>query len=109
MAGHLGFDLHPREEWEEQALCATTDPALFYDRDRQNEALTVCEACDVTPECLESALAYESGERETGFLDPMSYGVQGGMTGRERTKIARRRLAQAKAAAKDQTEERPWE
>lgn len=64
--------------WAESALCAQTDPDLFFpgDGDHGGRAKAVCRKCDVQPECLADALA--RGEQ---------HGVWGGLTVEERRKL----------------------
>ncbi len=66
-----GLDL----SWQEEALCAQTDPEAFYPTKGQSPqaALAVCSRCPVRAACLEYALA--AGER---------YGVWGGTVPEER-------------------------
>jgi WhiB family redox-sensing transcriptional regulator len=61
--------------WQDQALCAETDPEAFYPGKGQTpeQALAVCDRCEVRTACLEYALA--ARER---------YGVWGGTTQDER-------------------------
>lgn len=74
---------HP-EEWTESALCAQTDPDLFFpepgDHEAARQAKQVCEACPVREQCLESALRH--GDQ---------YGIFGGMTASARNKLLKRR------------------
>lgn len=39
------------DEWRDQAACKSSDPEMFYDRDRAAEAIAVCGTCDVIAEC----------------------------------------------------------
>lgn len=65
-------------EWQEQALCAQTDPEAFFpDKGGSTrEAKRICQACPVRDECLEYALAND--ER---------FGIWGGLSERERRRI----------------------
>jgi WhiB family transcriptional regulator, redox-sensing transcriptional regulator len=67
--------------WQEQALCAQTDPEAFFPEKggSTREAKKVCTGCDVRTECLEYALAND--ER---------FGIWGGLSERERRKLKRR-------------------
>jgi len=67
--------------WQEQALCAQTDPEAFFPEKggSTREAKRVCASCEVRAECLEYALAKD--ER---------FGIWGGLSERERRKIRRR-------------------
>lgn len=78
--------LNPRESWHDDALCAQTDPRVFYPAKGDNESVVaakmICALCPVRAECLEEAL--EQGER---------FGVWGGMSERERRKLKHRAVA----------------
>jgi WhiB family redox-sensing transcriptional regulator len=67
--------------WQEQALCAQTDPESFFPEKggSTREAKRVCMSCDVRIECLDYALRHE--ER---------FGVWGGLSERERRRLAER-------------------
>jgi WhiB family redox-sensing transcriptional regulator len=65
--------------WRADALCRQ-DPELFRVDAAQNQAKLVCRGCPVRTECLAEAL--DSGNE---------FGVWGGMTGRERRALLRRR------------------
>ncbi|OKL50214.1 WhiB family transcriptional regulator [Boudabousia marimammalium] len=64
--------------WQEQALCAQTDPEAFFPEKggSTREAKGVCAMCEVRQECLEYALAND--ER---------FGIWGGLSERERRKL----------------------
>jgi WhiB family redox-sensing transcriptional regulator len=66
------------EEWRASALCAQTDPELFFPEmgDDGYEARQVCRVCPVKAECLEHAL--EHGEQ---------FGIWGGMGKKKRRKL----------------------
>jgi WhiB family redox-sensing transcriptional regulator len=66
-------------EWTAAALCAQTDPDAFFPErgDSTREAKRVCRGCPVRAECL--ALALRNGEQ---------HGVWGGLTERQRRKLA---------------------
>jgi WhiB family redox-sensing transcriptional regulator len=68
-------------EWQESALCAQTDPEAFYppEGDPGRNAKRICVRCEVRAECLEYALG--SDER---------FGVWGGLSADERSKLRRR-------------------
>jgi WhiB family transcriptional regulator, redox-sensing transcriptional regulator len=72
----------PAEEpgWQEQALCAQTDPEAFFPEKggSTREAKRICSGCDVRAECLEYALAND--ER---------FGIWGGLSERERRRLRR--------------------
>lgn len=64
--------------WQGRALCAQTDPELFFVEKggTARPAKRVCRECPVRAECLEYAL--ENGE---------GFGIWGGLTERERRRI----------------------
>lgn len=66
------------EQWQEQALCAQTDPEAFFPEKggSTREAKRICQACGVRDECLEYALAHD--ER---------FGIWGGLSERERRRL----------------------
>ena len=67
--------------WQDQALCAQTDPEAFFPEKggSTREAKRICSGCDVRAECLEYALAHD--ER---------FGIWGGLSERERRRLKRR-------------------
>jgi WhiB family redox-sensing transcriptional regulator len=67
--------------WQEEALCAQTDPEAFFPEKggSTREAKRVCGRCAVQSECLEYALARD--ER---------FGIWGGLSERERRRLKRR-------------------
>jgi len=67
--------------WQEQALCAQTDPEAFFPEKggSTREAKKVCMSCEVRVECLDYALAQD--ER---------FGIWGGLSERERRRLKRR-------------------
>jgi WhiB family redox-sensing transcriptional regulator len=77
--------------WQDRALCPQTDPESFFPEKggSTREAKRVCRSCEVKAECLDYALAND--ER---------FGVWGGMSERERRRVARA------ASAGDQPAER---
>ena len=70
----------PALSWQENALCAQTDPEAFFPEKggSTREAKKVCQSCDVKADCLEYALAND--ER---------FGIWGGLSERERRRIKR--------------------
>ena len=64
--------------WQEQALCAETDPEAFFPEKggSTREAKRVCLSCEVRAECLEYAL--ENDER---------FGIWGGLSERELRRV----------------------
>jgi WhiB family redox-sensing transcriptional regulator len=63
--------------WRDGAVCAQTDPELFFpragDAAANARAKSVCAGCPVRAECLEAALA-----------DPSLEGIWGGTSARDR-------------------------
>ncbi len=74
--------------WQDQALCAQTDPEAFFpDKGGSTrEAKRVCRSCEVRAECLEYALEHD--ER---------FGIWGGMSERERRRLKRQAVPAAEA------------
>lgn len=67
--------------WQDQALCAQTDPEAFFPEKggSTREAKRICVGCDVKQECLEYALMQD--ER---------FGIWGGLSERERRRLKRK-------------------
>ena len=67
-------------QWQENALCAQTDPEAFFPEKggSTREAKRICLGCDVKDACLEYALAND--ER---------FGIWGGLSERERRRLKR--------------------
>ncbi|OFT26648.1 transcription factor WhiB [Brevibacterium sp. HMSC08F02] len=65
-------------DWQDQALCAQTDPEAFFPEKggSTREAKRVCASCEVRAECLEYALSND--ER---------FGIWGGLSERERRRV----------------------
>jgi WhiB family redox-sensing transcriptional regulator len=74
------------ESWRKQALCAQTDPEAFFPDKGGSPAAAqaICRRCPVQGPCLEWALQHD--ER---------FGVWGGLTDRQRRRLAKQRRAQA--------------
>ncbi|MBF5081437.1 WhiB family transcriptional regulator [Quadrisphaera sp. INWT6] len=74
-------DAETEINWQEQALCAQTDPESFFPEKggSTREAKRVCMSCEVRVACLEYAL--ENDER---------FGIWGGLSERERRRVKRR-------------------
>ena len=73
--------LTPDDElWQENALCAQTDPEAFFPEKggSTREAKRICLGCEVKDACLEYALAKD--ER---------FGIWGGLSERERRRLKR--------------------
>jgi len=75
--------------WQNDALCAQTDPEAFFPEKggSTREAKKVCATCEVKEECLEYALAND--ER---------FGIWGGLSERERRKLRKSRTGGQNAA-----------
>ena len=76
----IGQDDDGELAWQEEALCAQTDPEAFFPEKggSTREAKRICVGCDVKAECLEYALS--SDER---------FGIWGGLSERERRRLKR--------------------
>lgn len=72
------------EDWRDSALCAQTDPALWFPEkgDNATEAKKICAGCDVSAECLADALS------KALFQD--RHGVRGGLSPVERAELRKR-------------------
>ena len=84
IAGMLGIGLEAdAQSWQEQALCAETDPEAFFPEKggSTREAKKICTGCEVKAQCLEYALAND--ER---------FGIWGGLSERERRRLRRRAI-----------------
>jgi WhiB family redox-sensing transcriptional regulator len=82
IAGLLGIGAETdAQSWQEQALCAETDPEAFFPEKggSTREAKKICTGCEVRAQCLEYALAND--ER---------FGIWGGLSERERRRLRRR-------------------
>ena len=76
--------------WREKAACAGLDTEMFYAHEEARnashrgriarDALTVCRACDVRPQCLDAAL------REPG----PQHGIRAGTYAKDRTRMVLR-------------------
>jgi WhiB family redox-sensing transcriptional regulator len=70
--------VNPNLPWQRYALCAETDPDLFYaDRGTTQEraAVAICQTCPVLQECLAEVLAEEGGRGKEA-----RYGIRAGLT-----------------------------
>jgi WhiB family redox-sensing transcriptional regulator len=78
---HIPAGLTPDDElWQENALCAQTDPEAFFPEKggSTREAKRICLGCEVKDACLDYALAND--ER---------FGIWGGLSERERRRLKR--------------------
>lgn len=66
------------EHWRDEALCAQTDPEIFFPEKGNDDgrAKRICTRCDAESMCL--AYALENDER---------YGVWGGLSAKDRARI----------------------
>ena len=73
-------------DWQERALCAQVDGEMFFPEKggSTREAKRVCQGCEVREECLEYALAHR-----------IRWGIWGGLSERERRRLASERTAAA--------------
>ena len=73
-------------EWMGGALCAQTDPEAFFPEKGASTkaAKRICGSCPVRDECLEYAIENE-----------VRFGVWGGLSDRERRRVARQRREDA--------------
>lgn len=80
---------HNSGDWWEAALCAQTDPELFFPPDKETErtAKKVCGECTVRTACL--AFALENDE---------PWGVWGGLSEKERLKVKEQSMASSQAS-----------
>lgn len=79
----LGYDVDEGEMgWLDRALCAETDPDIFFPEKGGSTApaTSVCRGCEVRDECLEYALSND-----------IRHGIWGGMSDNDRRKISRQR------------------
>ena len=76
----IGEDEAGGLSWQDEALCAQTDPEAFFPEKggSTREAKKVCRGCEVRAECLEYALEHD--ER---------FGIWGGLSERERRRLKR--------------------
>lgn len=72
----------PTESWVDEAVCAQTDPDLFFPEKggSTRQAKKVCLGCPVRQRCLDWAMRPEHEER---------FGIWGGKSERERSRMAR--------------------
>lgn len=74
-------DLEGEFAWQTDALCAQTDPEAFFPEKggSTRDAKRVCEACPVSGQCLDYAMANDE-----------KFGIWGGLSERERRRLRRR-------------------
>lgn len=87
---NLGYGTQGAEDlsWMEEALCAQTDPDIFYPEKGGSTApaTSVCANCQVRSECLEYAVTND-----------IRHGIWGGTSDNDRKRLSRERKA-ARAA-----------
>tara|TARA_R110001606_G_scaffold317154_1_gene463940 strand:- start:5564 stop:5860 length:297 start_codon:yes stop_codon:yes gene_type:complete len=78
MKSYLADMVNEELEWHKEALCAQTDPEVFYPEGNTTtkQAKAICKICTVSSECLEYALKRKE-----------DYGIWGGKTATERLKM----------------------
>jgi len=86
---HSLVPLRADESWVDQALCAQTDPEVFFPEKGGSTrvAKRVCGRCPVISECLSVALEFNEG-----------YGIWGGKSPTERRNLLTRALNKTMAA-----------
>ena len=79
-SSHWDADDDTELSWQEEALCAQTDPEAFFPEKggSTREAKRICVGCEVKSECLDYALMHD--ER---------FGIWGGLSERERRRLKR--------------------
>lgn len=81
---NLGYGTLVAEDlsWMEEALCAQTDPDIFYPEKGGSTApaTSVCASCSVRAECLEYAVSHD-----------IRHGIWGGTSDNDRKRMARER------------------
>lgn len=86
-------------EWMQSARCTEIGGDLWFPEKKgdgstgqnfTNQAKAICQTCPVRAECLDYALAYESGDMGTHTSYAVA-GIYGGLSPRERHKILRAR------------------
>lgn len=87
--GGQDLAIAPPEPWTEIALCLQADPEMFFPEKGGStaEAKAICQRCEVRQECLEFALRTESHSAYS------TYGVYGGLSAKERTRLMTRRAS----------------
>ena len=66
-------------DWRDDAVCATTDPDLFFPESRdvraERQAKKICAGCPVVQDCLEFLLSIQSSFM-TFQLSKLSFGIE---------------------------------
>lgn len=84
--------------WTAYGLCAQTDPDSFFpdkgQADKTRTAKKVCQSCPVRELCLDAAMTSEGNRAASA-----RFGVWGGYSPRERTRLAQTRTTPALGGA----------
>lgn len=84
------------QEWTEDALCAQTDPAIFFPEkghaENNRAAKAVCAKCPVRQKCLDYAVDVEAGVINVNTSYPS--GIFGGLSAMQRRPLVKARKAQ---------------
>lgn len=84
--------------WATEAVCAQTDPDEFFpekgESDKTRASKKICNDCPVRALCLEEAMATEGNRSASG-----RFGVWGGYSPVERTRLAKARAHRLETAA----------
>ncbi|MDD7384526.1 MAG: WhiB family transcriptional regulator [Actinomycetaceae bacterium] len=77
-----GFVEDDAIHWQERALCAQTDPDIFFPEKGGSiiPATAICRECPVESDCLEYAISHD-----------IRHGIWGGMSDNDRRRLARSR------------------
>lgn len=82
-----------RETWQDAAVCTQLYPETFFLPKGSNgqsvaQVRKVCDTCSVERHCLAYAMSAED-ETEDGRINTYRYGIFGGLSPRERIKLAK--------------------
>jgi WhiB family redox-sensing transcriptional regulator len=78
-------------EWTLAALCQQVGTDIFFgDKGASaNVPKRLCMSCEVRAQCLEFAMTCEVADSDEGVVWPLRFGIYGGLTALERSKLAR--------------------
>jgi len=81
MTATLPLSTAAGDDWRDSALCAQTDPAIFFPEHGENaiEAKQICSGCEVRAECLMDALRR--------LYNQDRFGVRGGLSATQRYEL----------------------
>ncbi len=87
---------HPLE-WQNDALCAETDPEMFFPEKggSTRQAKKICADCEVSAECLDYAMKHDE-----------TFGIWGGLSSKERKKYKETGILPARKKPKNASQER---